>query len=524
MKRKVSTLPAFVLVLVLMVSIFAGCGTQKVAQTTATATTAAVTAAQATEPALNEVTLKFFFGGDKPSAADEVWTALSEKFKDQLNAKFEIGFIGWADYKDKLSVMSASGDNWDGNFDGDWLAFPALSAAGTYKALNDLLPKYAPVLYEKYQQTGVLNAATSNGNIIAMPWTMAQNTRPVLRYRADLVKKANINVTKDSIKTIEDYDKFLGDLQASYPGMKNVFPNQNDGWGNPVLSLLTVRDEYAVLSHGFVFSMNDPKCTIVPVETLPIYLEASKYSRVWYEKGYIPKDAMVDKTDTNSYWNNGQSIVNVGNHEASNMPKENWWKDASWENDTSLMYPDKKYYNRTPLANVFCINKNAANPERALIFCELMETDKDFYDAVMYGILDKTYVLNGEAADFPAGIDAQTSNYLNWTGQWSWWKPQFMRPTPLYPEGFWVKEGEFAQQMGTVNPLDGLFFNTDNVKNELAKRDQLVAELAKPLSFGVVKDVDKSVADLVSKLKDAGTDAIVADMQKQVDAFLAQKK
>jgi len=99
--------------------------------------------------------------------------------------------------------MSASGDDWDMNFDGDWLAYRQMASKDAYLPLNDLLPQYAPNLYKKYEEQGTLAAATVNGNIVALPWTMKMSQRPFVKWRSDLTKAANIEPAADSIKTLE---------------------------------------------------------------------------------------------------------------------------------------------------------------------------------------------------------------------------------------------------------------------------------------------------------------------------------
>lgn len=44
-----------------------------------------------------------------------------------------------------------------------------------------------------------------------------------------------------------------------------------------------------------------------------------------------------------------------------------------------------------------------------------------------------------------------------------------------------------------------------------------------PLEYGVIKDIDKGLADLNKQLKSAGIDKIQAELQAQIDAFLANK-
>ncbi|MFC3745322.1 extracellular solute-binding protein [Paenibacillus sp. GCM10012306] len=472
------------------------------------------TAATKTE---NEVTLKFYFGGDKKAATDEVWSKISDYVKAKgLNVKFDVNFIPFGDFKEKMLVMAASGDSWDMNFDGDWLSYKQMAAKGSYMALNDLLPKYAPNLEKKYEEQGTLSAATVNGKIVGLPWTMKMNERKFAGWRSDLAEKAGINIAPDSIKTIEDVDNLLRELKKAYP-------NEKLSRTTP-LSLYYIRDEWVDLNfHGLGFYLNDPKITVQPVEQQPFFLEASQLSKKWYDDKLINRDAMIDKEGAEDQWRNGKLLFTVTSHEWAYA--DPGFSDSSFKQGMSLLYPDKKYVNRTALANVVAINTNSKNPDRVLRFLDMVETDQTLYDLLQYGIEGKTYVLNGDAADYPAGMQSSTSNYMEWGGQWAFWKPQFMRPTTTYAKDFWVKEADFANQPNNVNsPIDGLFIAEDSMKNELAKRDQATDEISRPIEYGMVKDVEKSVADYIETQKKNGLDKIISETQKQIDAYLAAKK
>jgi putative aldouronate transport system substrate-binding protein len=464
-----------------------------------------------------EVTLKFYFGGDKKAATDEVWAKVSEYVKAKgLNVKFDINFIPFGDFKEKMLVMAASGDSWDMNFDGDWLSYKQMAAKGSYMALNDLLPEFAPNLYKKYEEQGTLQAATVNGEIVGLPWTMKMNERKFTGWRSDLTEKAGLDYPNGSVKTIEDVDKLLRDLKKAYPNERIS--------RTPPVSLIMIRDEWVDLNfHGLGFYLSDPKVTVQAVEQQPFYLEAAKLAKVWYDDNLINRDAMIDKSDEAAEWRNGKKLFTVTSHEwVSANPG---FSDPAYKMESSELYPDKRFINRTALANVVAINRNSKNPERVLRLLDMIETDKTLYDLVQYGIEGKTYVLNGETAEYPEGMETTTSNYMEWGGQWAFWKPQFMRPTMTYGPDFWVKEAEFASEERNVNsPIDGLFIAEDAMKNEIAKRDTASDELNRPIEFGVVKDVEKAVAEYIETQKKNGLDTIIAETQKQIDAFLASKK
>lgn len=465
-----------------------------------------------------EVTLKFYFGGDKKAATDEVWGKISDYVKSKgLNVKFDTNFISFGDFKQKMLVMAASGDSWDMNFDGDWLSYKQMAAKGSYMALNDLLPKYAPNLYKKYQEQGTLDAATVNGKIVGLPWTMKMNERKFIAWRSDLAEKAGLNIPDGSVKTIEDMESLLTKFKEAYPNDKIS--------RTPPTSIYMIRDEWVDLNfHGLGFYLNDPSIKIQPVETQPFYREAAHTSKEWYDKGLINRDAMIDKEGEEVQWRNGKKYVTVTSHEWAYA--DPGFVDKSYTQGVSELYPDKKYVNRSPLANVVAINANSKHPDLVLRFLDMVETDRTLYDLLEYGIEGKTYVLDGDVANYPEGMDSTTSNYMEWGGQWAFWKPQFMRPTETYPQGFWEKEAEFAGEQENVNsPVDGLFIAEDAIKNELAKRDQAAEEFGKPIEYGIAKgDVDKTLDDYIALQKKNGIDKVIAEAQSQIDAYLASKK
>ena len=523
MKKRIGRLSAIVLSVVLTAGLLAGCGGAKEEAPAAGSSEAPAAASSAPQSGadLNEVTLKIYFAGESKSEAANVWEAVGEICKDKLNAKFEANWIPFADYGDKLIVLSAAGDKYDMNFDGDWLAYPKMVNKGAYLNIKDLLPQYAPKTYESLKSSGALQAGMVKGELLCIPWEINMNQdRMFITYRADLADKAGIKM--DSIQTVEDLDAALTSAKKALPNVQIMKWNVVDM--PPYEELFLRRDElHSINFHNFVIDLNDPTYKIIPLEQTQAFKDSAKMSKKWYDDGIIAKNMMVDIEEQTPAFAQGKTFAQITSHEwAFNNPS---FTDSSFKAASSGLYPDKKTVNRSALANVMAINGNAANPERALMFLELMSTDKAVYDTVMYGIEGKTYKLDGDKAVTVDGQDAANSNYLDWRGQWGLWKPQFMRPTDTYPAGFWEEEAEFAKQPGnSPNPLDGLFFDTTNIKNEIARRDQINTELARILMFGAAKDVDKAVDELIEKQKAAGLDKVQAELQKQLDEFLKSKQ
>ncbi|MBB6729544.1 extracellular solute-binding protein [Cohnella zeiphila] len=474
-------------------------------------------ASSAQGPGEPETTLTFYFGGDKKALTDKVWSKVSDYVKAKgLNVDFSIRFIPWPDYSGKLLVMAASGDKWDLNFDSE-NSFQQMAARGSYMPLNDLLPKDAPHLYERYKNAGTtLTAATVNGEIVGLPWTVKMNQRFYAGWRADLAEKAGIYRSPDSVRTIEDVDELLHELKMAYPDAKLTRTNS--------LPIYQTRDEWADLGfHGLGFYLNDPRITVRAIEEQPFYLEAAKMSKRWYDDNILNRDAMIDKESTAVQWRNGKTLFTLTSHEWA-YAADPGFADPSYRQQMSLLYPDRKFVNRSPIANVLAINRNSEHADLVLRFLDMVETDRTLYDLVIYGIEGETYQLDGDTAAYPDHMEFASSNYMDWEGQWAFWNPDFMRPTQTYPEGFWKEETRFAElPMNVESPVEGLFITDGNVSSELETRDQVYEDMGKAIEYGDVDNVEQSLDAYIQKQKSSGLQNIIDDVQSQVDRYLASR-
>lgn len=516
-KKLISTLLCFAMT----VALLAGCGGKS--NESAAAPDAVADAGNSSGSAdaqgedLEPVTLHFIFFGDKKSATDEVWEAIADYTRDRLNCDFDVQFVGAADYNQKLLVKAATGDAWDMNFDSDWTCYFQMSAQDAYMNLDELLPVYAPALYQAYEEKGLLETMKNKGHINVLPWTMTMNNRPLFQWRGDLAEAAGITVDKDNFKTMEDVDKLLYQLKEAYPDRYTIEASQPNGGG--WLELAGGTDG----GLGLVFNLNDPECKVVPREDTEEFLEMATYAEKWQKDGLIWKDVLTDKLDHNSLINEGKLITKWGTHEFATQNRAWVEEGAYW--DYTEIYADDLFANRTPLANAMCIPATSENPERVLMFLDLLETDQKLYDMVQYGIEGTTYVLDGEAAAYPEGMDGASSNYQEWGGQWALWKPQFMRPNASYGPGFWEEEARYAasSDKNVVSPLEGFSFNADAVTTEVAQRCQIFGDANRVLTVGLGGDAKAAIEKLKADSEAAGLQKIVEEYQRQIDEFLASK-
>ena len=477
-------------------------------------------ATESTKEPLKEVTLKIFLPGDDRPAKAEVLNALYEKTKDKLNAKFEINFVPFSDYQNKLTLMSASGDNYDAAFTADWFGYANFVNKGAFLGLNDLMPKYAPDLYKFYKDNNMLSSFTVKGQLMAVPWTRIKTSKPVFMYRKDIADK--LNVQPGDLTTIEGIDTFLTAIAKGNPGMTAFNVNVGGSAAGDIVPLLSPK--YEMWDMGFnslYMDLNDPNKKVVPLEQTPMFKEAVTLAKKWYDNGVISKNALADKE--NKPFETGKAFSGKSIYER--LYETTTFTDKSAVQGAVEVYQSKKFARDSQMNNAMAINKNAANPERMLMFMNMLTTDKDIYDLFFYGIKDKTYTLDANGAvGFAPGEDPAKPLWQNWNN-WGFYRDAFARPTTTRSADAIKKEAEFVARPNIVlSPITGFTPAPDAIKTELAKRQQLADEQGKLLLSGIIKgDVDAAIKEYIEKQKAAGLDKILAEVQKQVDEFAKGK-
>jgi putative aldouronate transport system substrate-binding protein len=516
---------ALMVCLVMLLTILAACGSNNdkpAASPSASATesshpTTSASPEQSMEP-LKEVTLKIVTAGDDRPAKQEVLDALYELTKDRLNAKFEINFIPFGDYQSKLTLMASSGDKYDAAFTADWFGYANMVNKGAFLDLSDLMPQYAPNLYKFYEENNMLSSASVNGKLIGVPWTEIKTSKPVFNYRKDIADK--LNVQAGDLTTIEGIDTFLTAIAAAKPGM-TVYDMAMKGDAGDIVTLL--QPKYELLDIGFntlYIDVNDATAKVIPLEQTEMFKEAVHLAKKWYDSGVISKNALADKE--NSPFETGK--VFAGKSTSGALFEVTNFTDKSAVKDAVEVYPNNKFARDSQMNNAMAINANAANPERMLMFMELLSTDRAVYDTFFYGIKDKTYTLDGDIVGFTTAEDPAKPLWQSWFN-WGFYRSAFARPTASSPAEAMKNNLAYATRANIVpSPLAGFVPSPDAIKTELTQRSQYSSEQGKLLLAGVIKgDVDTAINTYIEKQKAANLDKIIADVQKQIDEFLTKK-
>lgn len=467
---------------------------------------------------LDEVTLKIYFAGDNPPHADEVWANVEELSKDELNAKFDIVYVSGSDYADKMQLLCASGDDFDMFFDANWISYPTMLKNGALLELNDLMDTYAPNLKAYLEEEGVLQWGYQGDKLMCVPYDNPATNRAYVTYREDLREKYDLPEEMDTIEAIENYLDVVTANEDILPINNIVGSVMWDNAMNVMATKYSLDSQFGGSNFDMTYVLTDEEITIVPLEQTEAFMEASQIRRRWYEKGWIPSNAMNDIETVNG--------IDEGKYACTIRWTEDAYKplNGPGEKGACMLYPDSLCVQSSSLGNVMAFNRNAANPERAMMFLEWMNSSQENYDSVLYGIENVSYVLDEDGSVWYPDGESAGNSYLDWA-RWAFWRDQWRRPGFELSEELIEKNREdLAYENNIESPLAGFTFDTDPVKEELANRQAVIDEYGKMLQYGLQEDVQAAVTDYINKMEVAGTDKIVEELQRQVDEFLASQE
>ncbi len=236
--------------------------------------------------------------------------------------------------------------------------------------------------------------------------------------------------------------------------------------------------------------------------------------RKYYEAGYIRKDVVATLKNGGDENTTGSWFVDT----AGTQP----YADQLWS--TSLGYPvvtnpiNPVVTNNTSVSgSLIAISATAENPERDMMFLNLLNTDVFLRNLINYGIEGKHYTKSGD------NFETQTQEGIN-----NYNVPAYSLGNVLItylptgtPADKWEKFAEFNKSSKN-SPMLGFDFNTDSLKTEIASLKSVRDEFNDALTSGSVDPV-VYIPKCQAKLKAAGLDKVMAEAQKQYDAWKAKK-
>ena len=469
-----------------------------------------------------EVELSFYFPNTPQKDLQSVEDALNALVKPKINATIKLNLVDWSAYDQKISMMMGAGEAFDICFTSAWTNIYTQSAGkGAYKDLTPLLDEYAPKTKEVVPDN-FWKAVQVNGKTYAVPNVQQDAVGYGYSVQKPIADKYKFDWK--NTKCWNDLTPFLEQVKKEEPDM---IPFEYAKKSDPFLAGTTMYGMEALgepKTPGWIY-LDDKDLKVINQYDTPEFKDYLKTMREWYQKGYIRKDAATLK-DTEADRKAGKNAVQwiqldsgTVDYENLGFPYKGRMFAPSGIESYDQRFVEPMLTTDKVTAALLAVSSTSKNPERALQFIELLNTDKDIYNTLSWGIEGKHYK---KVNDDNRIETLKDGGYQIWS-PWEFGYVGNSYYDESWPEGI-EKDNKGHQMWIDLNknakpsPALGFSFNMDNVKTEFANCSSVLDQFFYALSSGSV-DPDKYQPELVAKLKTAGADKIIAEKQSQLDEW-----
>lgn len=507
-RKLICLMTAVVLLLSVMLS---GCGTKDTAEPATTAasdTTVQEESTATTEPAKidtsERVELTWYFWGD-PKPDDEMVMEEAQKIiNKEINADLKMIMIPYGNYNDRLKVMSAAGDPYDLCFTSSWLnPYKDNVLKGAYIPMDELLDKYAPKL-KALVPAPFWDATRVDGKIYAaINYQISTSTRGV-GLKKELVDKYNFDVSQ--VKEQKDLEPFLKLIKENEKG---IYPIES------MIGLWSTEQFTKGLLNDI--SIFDDSLKVISVAESPEYKECVELARKWYLAGYIRNDALSIK-DEEPERKAGKYAVITGSNLKPGAAAE--FKAKYGYEIVPVYLAEPVLEEGSVIATMNAISTTSENPERAMMLLELLNTNVELYNMMSFG-LEGIHYKKVEGTQNRIEL-TENANARFGFPNWAIGTVLNSYLLPGQEDDVWQKTHE-NNMSAKASPLMGFSFNREALASQVTSVESVIKEFATALETGSV-DPAEFLPKYIEKLKSAGNDEILAEKQKQIDAWKATKK
>ncbi|WP_141499959.1 ABC transporter substrate-binding protein [Paenibacillus luteus] len=466
--------------------------------------------------ALKEVTLKMILLGDKPADADLVYQELSKMAKTDINANIEVTNLTWGEWSQKYPLLFSAGEDFDLIYASTWTDYQGYAGKNGFLELTeDLLSKNAPITWEKtpavaWEQVKV------NDKVFAVPQSVQESGAIGFMLRGDLREQNNVQ----SVKDMAGLDAYLTAIAKNDKGITPfAYHHATESYIQTLFDPNPQAYESGVAASNMALAWNmfsKEGMNAINHFTGDEYKNFTQTMYRWQQAGILSKNALSQKEKSFELYETGKSAVAISSlDQISNIAVAVNKAHPEWK--TEIFIPERIEPPSNYMQNGVAINARSKNPERALMFLDLLKWNRAYSDLTWYGIEGKHWE--------PVGDDrfkalADSANYPPGSNDpWGWRGPN-ERWSVESPDEIVEQLQSFRKDVNKY-PYGGNFVYSDaNVKNENAAIHNLAQQYMSPASVGLI-DYETAYAKFESAAKKAGLDKVLQDLQAQLDEYKA---
>lgn len=450
-------------------------------------------------------TLNILYPGEE---SDRFSDFLDHEFADvmaaDLGLKVKVTFVPWEQYWEQKDIMLAANEPIDLYWDG----LPDLAAIVNKKQarpLDELIDQYGQDML-KVLPKEQLQGAVVNGQIYGIPSAYAPSSAmyQLVTVRQDILEAIGMT----DLNTPDDLKQFAVKAAEKFPAMKGpadiIFKPLTRYFADEQYNWIAVED--------LVVFGEESKRAYSYYET-KAFQELAKFNRSMYEAKLYTEDLTIKYNERDSRMQTGLYLWVEGS-----LGKEMEIIDSVKANapdarlKSYLLAKEKPRYVTSTGGEVIGIPQTAPNPEGAMKFLNWLYQSQDHYLFALYGVKDKDYAIE----------DGRIKKLVpeEFFYEWMFRNKNYQLFAPEVDQQA-IDTYESWDDKAVLSDSLGFRFNNEKVKGIETSIREASKDMA-AIRNGFV-DFDKEYPKAVKKLKDAGIDEYVAEVQRQLDEFLANK-
>lgn len=507
MKKRVV---ALMLTAGMVLSCLTGCGQegqQEVSKGTSTSEESSQTSESTrkeTEKVEEATTVTWAISCDPQEDDEKVIEEINKLLRERYNLELNLLSIPGGEYNERMRMMITGGEDFDLCFTANWSNnFYDNVNQGAFLALNDLLESdVAAELMEVYPE-GLYNVATVAGEIYALPNYQMICNQGGIYVQKELADKYGLKPDAE-IKDITDLEWFMDkvrDNEKDYYAARHLQNFESS------LSTSTAYDTFGTVA---AVDWADENYKVVNFYKTEQFYESHKKLNSYYEAGYIRSDVATVVDDSAEFKANKYAMFFTTGKPGGDVETSN-----NMGKDYYMFYKGAPYLSPTAgTATMTAINVNSKNPEAALKLYSVMWTDEEIYNMLLFGLEGEHYKKVGDKRVELIADSGYNRSGSGWMlgNQFNAWL------LPGQADDLW-EESEAMNRNAKQTHLAGFVLDSTPIEAELAQISSVKTEFQKGYLY--TEDYEKWYNDYVTKLDAAGADVVIAEVQKQIDAWRA---
>ncbi|MGG1637573.1 ABC transporter substrate-binding protein [Paenibacillus sp. FSL K6-3182] len=446
--------------------------------------------------------ITLIYPGAVPKDLKLVQDEMSKYLTEKINATIELKPIDWGSWTDKTNLMKISGESFDLIFTAGWFGYGLDVSKGQFVELTDLIAKHGKDIPAILGDDFMKGAQISNKTYgVPTKKEFAQGFGFLLNK--ELVDKYKFNT--EGVKTLEEMEEMFKVIKEKEQGIVPVVSNKfANTWG-------------AANYDSGIISRDSKELKAIDTLEDPKFIDFLKRMRQWNLNGWFDKDVMTSDSSGQA-----ENMMKAGKAFAiGSSLKPGKDKEMSVTMGLPLVQVETALpYTTTGEANgaLLSISRTSKDPERAMMFLNMLYTDAKLLNMLDWGIEGTHYVKKADnVIDYPEGVTAETQGYPS-PGGWMFGNQFISYLWANEDADKWEQFEKFNESSERSIAL-GFTFDEAPVKAEKAAVGNVDKEFQMVLNSGAVDDVEGTIAKYKAKRNAAGYQKILEEQQRQLDEW-----